>query len=246
MTSIAPDGVLGVSMTTSEIVALEHAQSAVSWPAVIAGGFVAASASLVLTVLGSGFGLAAASPWSGAHATAFVVAAGLWLIVTQWIAAGLGGYLTGRLRTRWAGVHTHEVFFRETAHGIIVAHCYQYEPAHSTWVIETTPECWAAHGFDRLREDEAARALETIFAEELEGHPLLVNRALWRNFPKISCANWSHGRIVLLGDAMATAAAPSDSGGGSIRLRPTMPLELPSPPDSSNRRTSSIGLAAST
>ncbi len=103
-------------------------------------------------------------------------------------------------------------FFRETAHGIIVAHCYQYEPAHSTWVIETTPECWAAHGFDTMGEHQAARELVCIFAEELEGHPLLVNRSLWRNFPTISCANWSHGKIVLLGDAMATAHFSIGSG----------------------------------
>ncbi len=103
-------------------------------------------------------------------------------------------------------------FFRETEHGIIVAHCYQYEPAHSTWVIETTPECWEGHGFDRMGEAEAARALEKIFAEELEGHPLLINRSLWRNFPTISCARWWHGRIVLLGDAMATAHYSIGSG----------------------------------
>lgn len=103
-------------------------------------------------------------------------------------------------------------FFRETPHGIIVAHCYQYEAAHSTWVIETTPECWKEHGFDTMGEDEAARYLEGIFAEDLEGHPLLVNRSLWRNFPKISCAHWSHGKIVLLGDAMATAHFSIGSG----------------------------------
>lgn len=103
-------------------------------------------------------------------------------------------------------------FFRETEHGIIVAHCYQYEPAHSTWVIETTPECWAGHGFDQMDEAEAARRLEQIFAEELEGHPLLINRSLWRNFPTISCARWWHGRIVLLGDAMATAHYSIGSG----------------------------------
>ena len=103
-------------------------------------------------------------------------------------------------------------FFRETPHGIIVAHCYQYEAAHSTWVIETTPECWAGHGFDTLGENEAARLLEGIFAEELEGHPLLVNRSLWRNFPTISCTNWSHGKIVLLGDSMATAHFSIGSG----------------------------------
>ena len=103
-------------------------------------------------------------------------------------------------------------FFRETPHGIIVAHCYQYDAAHSTWVIETTPECWAGHGFDAMDEHEAARALEAIFAEELEGHPLLVNRSLWRNFPTISCGRWTHGKIVLLGDAMATAHFSIGSG----------------------------------
>ena len=103
-------------------------------------------------------------------------------------------------------------FFRETEHGIIVAHCYQYDAAHSTWVIETTPECWAGHGFDAMSEEESARALEEIFADDLEGHPLLVNRSLWRNFPRISCGSWTHGKIVLLGDAMATAHFSIGSG----------------------------------
>lgn len=103
-------------------------------------------------------------------------------------------------------------FFRETPHGIIVAHCYQYDRDHSTWVIETTPECWAGNGFESMDENQAARELEVIFAEDLEGHPLLVNRSLWRNFPRISCRRWSHGRIVLLGDAMATAHFSIGSG----------------------------------
>ena len=103
-------------------------------------------------------------------------------------------------------------FFRETPHGIIVAHCYQYDRDHSTWVIETTPECWAGNGFDAMDENQAARALEAVFAEDLEGHPLLVNRSLWRNFPRISCRRWTHGRIVLLGDAMATAHFSIGSG----------------------------------
>ena len=103
-------------------------------------------------------------------------------------------------------------FFRETPHGIIVAHCYQYDAAYSTWVIETTPECWAGHGFDSMGEEQAARALEIIFADDLEGHPLLVNRSLWRSFPRITCGRWTHGRIVLLGDAMATAHFSIGSG----------------------------------
>lgn len=95
--------------------------SAVSWPAVIAGAVAAAAASLVLLAIGSGFGLAAASPWSdpGAAALRFSVGAAIWLIVMQWASAALGGYLAGRLRTRWQALHSHEVFFRDTAHGFL-------------------------------------------------------------------------------------------------------------------------------
>ncbi len=96
-------------------------KSAASWPSIVAGAFVAAAASLVLIALGSGMGFAAISPWSnhGASFTAFAVTSAIWLIVTQWFSAALGGYLAGRLRTRWMGTHTHEVFFRDTAHGLI-------------------------------------------------------------------------------------------------------------------------------
>lgn len=103
-------------------------------------------------------------------------------------------------------------FFKETAHGIIVAHTYQYDAKMSTWVIETTPECWAGHGFDRMGEEEAARYLEGVFAQELEGHPLITNRSLWRNFPKIYCENWWHNNIVILGDAKASAHYSIGSG----------------------------------
>jgi len=105
----------------------ESAVSAVSWPAIFAGAFVAAASSLVLVALGSGFGLASVSPWpnSGVSATTFTVMTAIWLIVVQWLASGLGGYVAGRLRTKWATTHTHEVFFRDTAHGFI------------TWAVAT-------------------------------------------------------------------------------------------------------------
>ena len=101
--------------------------SAVSWPAIIAGAFVAAAVSLVLLTLGSGLGFAAISPWPGhgISATTFVVTSAIWLIVTQWISSAFGGYVAGRLRTRWMNTHTHEVFFRDTAHGLI------------TWAVAT-------------------------------------------------------------------------------------------------------------
>jgi hypothetical protein len=100
---------------------LEASVSAISWAAIVGGAIAAAAASLLLLALGSGFGLASVSPWanSGASATTFTIMTGIWLIVVQWVSSGLGGYLTGRLRTKWVGVHTHEVFFRDTAHGFL-------------------------------------------------------------------------------------------------------------------------------
>lgn len=99
----------------------ESSVSAVTWPAIFGGAIVAAATSIVLVALGSGLGLASVSPWrdSGASATGVAWMAAAWLIVVQWLSAGAGGYLAGRLRTKWANTHTHEVFFRDTAHGFI-------------------------------------------------------------------------------------------------------------------------------
>jgi hypothetical protein len=99
----------------------ESSVSAVTWPAIFGGAIVAAAASIVLVALGSGLGLASVSPWrdTGASATEVAWMTAAWLIVVQWLSAGLGGYLAGRLRTKWANTHTHEVFFRDTAHGFI-------------------------------------------------------------------------------------------------------------------------------
>lgn len=100
---------------------LESPTSAISWAAIIGGAFAAAALTLILLALGSGFGLASVSPWpsSGPSVTTFTVMTAIWLIIIQWVSSGLGGYLTGRLRTKWVGVHTHEVFFRDTAHGFL-------------------------------------------------------------------------------------------------------------------------------
>ena len=99
----------------------ESSVSAVSWPAIFGGALVAAAASLVLVALGSGLGLTSVSPWRDAGASATTVAwmTAAWLIVVQWFSSGLGGYVAGRLRTKWTNTHTHEVFFRDTAHGFI-------------------------------------------------------------------------------------------------------------------------------
>jgi hypothetical protein len=99
----------------------ESPVSAASWPAIFTGAIAAIAASLVLVALGTGFGLASISPWphSGASATSFEVMTAIWLIVVQWLSAALGGYMTGRLRTKWVNTHSDEVFFRDTAHGFV-------------------------------------------------------------------------------------------------------------------------------
>ncbi len=103
-------------------------------------------------------------------------------------------------------------FFRETPHGIVLAHCYQYEPGHSTWVIEMNADAWDNFGFAAMDEPAMLRAIEAVFAAELEGHGLIANRSLWRNFPTIRNETWVMGNTVLVGDAKATAHFSIGSG----------------------------------
>ena len=95
--------------------------SAVSWGAIVAGAIVAAALSLILLILGTGLGLSTVSPWAykGISAASFGISAILWVTLTQIVASGMGGYLAGRLRTKWVAVHTDEVYFRDTAHGFL-------------------------------------------------------------------------------------------------------------------------------
>lgn len=95
--------------------------SAVSWGAIVAGAAAAAALSLILLLLGVGLGLAAVSPWAheGIGGAAFGLSTILWVTFTQLAASGMGGYLSGRLRTKWIAVHTDEVYFRDTAHGFL-------------------------------------------------------------------------------------------------------------------------------
>jgi hypothetical protein len=99
----------------------EAHSSGVSWGAVIGGAFVAAALYLILLALGAGFGLSAVSPWSNVGLTAPTAGAIAiaWLIIIEIIASAFGGYLTGRLRTKWTLVHSDEVFFRDTANGFL-------------------------------------------------------------------------------------------------------------------------------
>lgn len=98
-----------------------NSTTAVSWGAIFAGAAAAAALSFILMLLGFGFGLLSVSPWSGEGASAETLGLGsiIWLIIMQLAAAGLGGYLAGRLRVKWADIHTDEVYFRDTAHGLV-------------------------------------------------------------------------------------------------------------------------------
>lgn len=93
----------------------------VSWPAIFAGAVTACAMTLVLLAFGTGLGLSMVSPWAGAgiSATTFKITTGIYLIVIAMISSSIGGYMAGRLRSAWDGVHEDEVYFRDTAHGFV-------------------------------------------------------------------------------------------------------------------------------
>ena len=102
--------------------ATEAKTSGVTWSAVIAGAFVAMALALILLALGTGVGLSAGAFWSNAGSTGAAVGIGalIWLIVVEGVSSSVGGYIAGRLRTKWVSIHSHEVYFRDTAHGFLV------------------------------------------------------------------------------------------------------------------------------
>jgi anthraniloyl-CoA monooxygenase len=102
--------------------------------------------------------------------------------------------------------------FQETEWGPFIAHAYQYEAGRSTWVFETDPETFDRSGLGAMSEAESAELMERIFGWFLEGHPVLTNRSIWRNFPMIRNKRWVKGNMVLLGDAKASAHFSIGSG----------------------------------
>ena len=103
-------------------------------------------------------------------------------------------------------------WFRENEHGLWRVHAYQYEPGHSTFILECTEEAWHAAGMDTATEEETLAYCAEVFAEELDGHELIPNRSIWRSFPTIRCESWSSGNVVLMGDAVHTAHFSVGSG----------------------------------
>jgi hypothetical protein len=137
----------------------ESSVSAVSWAAIIAGAFVAGAVALMLLALGSGIGFSAVSPGAGGggSAVAFTAGTAAWLIIVQWVSSGLGGYLTGRLRTKWAGLHTDEVFFRDTAHGFL------------TWCVATVVTAALIVTLASSIAGTATRAVTSVLGQAVSG-----------------------------------------------------------------------------
>ncbi|HEY1223904.1 MAG TPA: bifunctional salicylyl-CoA 5-hydroxylase/oxidoreductase [Brevundimonas sp.] len=107
--------------------------------------------------------------------------------------------------------------FVETPHGWIWAHAYQFEPGASTFIVECSEATWRGLGFDAMDQDQTCRAAEGLFADWLGGHALMSNArhlrgSAWLNFPRVACANWRDGKVVLLGDAAHTAHFSIGSG----------------------------------
>jgi anthraniloyl-CoA monooxygenase len=102
--------------------------------------------------------------------------------------------------------------FKEDRHGLWRVHAYRYADRRSTFILETTEDTWRRAGLSDATEDETAAFAGRLFADELRGHAVLTNRSLWRSFPTVRNERWSHGSLVLVGDAAHTAHFSVGSG----------------------------------
>jgi 2-polyprenyl-6-methoxyphenol hydroxylase-like FAD-dependent oxidoreductase len=102
--------------------------------------------------------------------------------------------------------------FRESEHGAFVAHHYRHAPAMSTFVVECDAATWARAGLEAMSDAESRAYCERVFARDLDGHPLVSNRSVWRRFPLLASRRWSVDNVVLLGDALRTVHFSIGSG----------------------------------
>jgi len=125
----------------------------------------------------------------------------------------------GKARFAWLGttkpLKAFTFVFAPTEHGPFAVHAYPYRTSPtplSTWIVECHEDTWRKSGLDRCDEPETKRRMEALFEPWLDGHPLLINRSIWRSFPTVTCERWNHGKYVLLGDASHTAHFSIGSG----------------------------------
>lgn len=125
-------------------------------------------------------------------------------------------FVRRRNKFAWYGTnqrfHPVSLIFRETGHGVFIAHSYQYSPELSTFLVEVDPETWQRAGLDKASEDESRRFCSEVFRPELGSNELLTNRSLWFEANIVSNERWAHGNIVLLGDALRTVHFSLGSG----------------------------------
>jgi 2-polyprenyl-6-methoxyphenol hydroxylase-like FAD-dependent oxidoreductase len=128
------------------------------------------------------------------------------------------GATTTYLTNRFAWFGTTQPFetltqtFRRTDLGDFNAHHYRYAPAMSTFIVEVTEATFTRAGFDHMGEAASAALCAAVFADALDGHPLVSNHSVWRRFPIVRNARWRHDRCVLIGDALHTAHFSIGSG----------------------------------
>jgi hypothetical protein len=173
--------------------------SGVAWGAVIGGAFVAAALSLILLALGAGFGLSAVSPWSNVGTSAETVGAAaiIWLILTEAISSAMGGYLAGRLRTKWVSIHNDEVHFRDTANGFLV-----WAVAVVMTVVFMATAAATMVGGAATAEEASLRPGGTSQGVAMAGNGYFVDR-LFRS---------DRGPAPIINGAGASAAAPGQEG----------------------------------
>ncbi len=140
---------------------------AINWAAVAAGTFANAALTLLLLAFGAGMGFSAISPWSnsGVSTTTFSIGTGIWLIVMAMLASTVGGYIAGRLRSRWSGVHSDEVFFRDTAHGFLSWACAAVVSAALLGAAATAIVSGASAGLTQRNANDGGPA--AIYVDEL-------------------------------------------------------------------------------
>jgi 2-polyprenyl-6-methoxyphenol hydroxylase-like FAD-dependent oxidoreductase len=146
-----------------------------------------------------------------------VGADGVRSLVRERFAEAFGPTLeTERNKYVWYGTprlfHGLTLTFRENADGLFIGHSYKFGPARSTFIVECDPESWRRAGLDGKSDEESRRYLEEVFKDDLAGEPLLSNNSRWLNFITLKNHRWSHGPVVLLGDALHTAHFSIGSG----------------------------------
>jgi 2-polyprenyl-6-methoxyphenol hydroxylase-like FAD-dependent oxidoreductase len=150
-------------------------------------------------------------------ADVIVGADGVNSLVRRTHAAAFGATIT-YLTNRFAWFGTTKPFetltqtFRRTDRGVFNAHHYRYAPDMSTFIVEVNEATFQRAGFERVSEGDSAILCARVFEDILDGHPLVLNRSLWRRFPIVRNARWSHDRCVLIGDALHTAHFSIGSG----------------------------------